>query len=186
MFSRLDAIFKNNFLPLKEGDTYPSEKNDDEKAPRKRTAEKNKKRKHESSDFGDDLTIVSVATLLAFLNELTHAPDIKHDFSGKNKPPHNTQNQRKQPQDAKSRQAERASNAYRHTAAAGNPPQPAKIEARIDRMLFHLDEEEKQFLSGLIADLESLQKQGTRQLEIPNSRNFFRGIIDAVATAREP
>ena len=81
MFSRLETIFKTNFLPIKESDTR-QDLTRDNKNTRRKNDEKNADEQLEDENhvFGDDVTIVSIAALHSFLNDLTHAPDLKHDF----------------------------------------------------------------------------------------------------------
>lgn len=180
MFSRLDAIFRSNFLPLKEGDTYPGKKREDDAGGDRYQPPQHKQAGSEHSDFDNDRMVVSVAALLAFLNELTQAPDIKQDFSGRNKEKASVKTIPKKANE----ETERAINAYRHTAEANNPPLPRKIDARIDRMLFHFTAEEKVLLTDLVKELETLHKKGLSHIEINSTNNFFAGLVDAVTAAK--
>ena len=180
MFSRLETIFKTNFLPIKESDTR-QDLTRDNKNTRRKNDEKNADEQLEDENhvFGDDVTIVSIAALHSFLNDLTHAPDLKHDFlARKDNPTALADAKQNLPRDEKTK---RAISAYEHMAAESDaPPPPQKIQGRIDRLVYHLNDEEKNMIVTLITELDALKKRGVSELKISSSKNFLSGVVDAV------
>ncbi len=181
MFSRLETIFRNNFLPIRESDPHPGLNRENKGSASKKNKGNNEKLDENHSDFDEDTTTVSVLALQTFLNDLTHAPDIKHDFAdGINSHEESKNNQ------ISNAKTERAIQAYKHMASESNtPPPPQKVEGRIDRMLYHLNDDEKKMVATLITELQILHGRGIHKLSIKNDTSFFTGIIDAITNEKQ-
>ena len=183
MFSRLEAILKSNFIPIRESDPHPDLNHDKKEKDNKQTRQ-NKKTDAQHAEFDDDTMIISVAALHNFLNELTHAPNIMHDFLDQTHLRHDKKEKTGTAITPNSETA-RAIQAYKHMAdESNNPPLPEKIGGRIDRMLYHLTNDEKKMVGDLITSLQILKNSRITELSISSNQSFFVEIVDAIKKAQ--
>lgn len=181
MFSQLESIFKNNFMPVHESDAQRDmgERSRDRRKARQRQQHRDDE---ESTVFGKDVMVVSVSTMKNFLDELVSAPNIMDDFKSSEEPQKKVAEAAKTQTDSK---AAKAAQAYRKMAEESEDPPPRDIvTGHIDRQLYNLNRHEKDMMRTLVAELEILQKQKVKELHIPPNKTFLAGLLDAVESAK--
>lgn len=175
MFSRLDPVFQAMRRQAESADTKlgirRDEKNDS--GPRKDGKDKD----GEPSQLWEDVTVVSIPALRAFLNGLVPAggadaghADISISATAQASGP------------APVSDAARAAQAYRSTPG-GSAPAPAPPPPPSSASGVKLSSEEEKTIFRLIADLAVLSARGVTDLRIYKSDSFLQSLVDAVKAA---
>ncbi len=178
MFSRLDPVFQAMRRQAESADTKLGIRRDEKNDENQR---KNKKEKDdEPAALWEDVTVVSVPALQAFLSGLV--PSGSGSDSVHAEISISATAQQASPS-APVSDAARAAQAYRSTPGGAQPPVPSPATPAVSAGGVKLSAEEEKTIFRLIADLALLSSRGVTNLEIRKSDSFLQSLVDAVKAA---
>ncbi len=177
MFSRLDPVFQAMRRQAENTDTKLGIRRDEKNDENQR---KNKKEKdEESAALWEDVAVVSVPALQAFLSGLVPASiaDAGHAEISISASAHQAS------PTAPVSDAARAAQASRSTPGRAQPPASSPAPSPGSPGGVKLSAEEEITIFRLISDLTLLSSRGVTSLEIRKSDSFLQSLVDAVKAA---
>lgn len=186
MFSKLDAIFRALPRQAESTDTRLGIRRDEEHEENRKN--KNREEKPDETDLWQDSTVVSVAALRAFLENLAGEAVIPAaqpaDSGGEVIALSSSSAQELTPPSP----AALAAQTYKATAQRAEnstPPLPPAGRSEPQTAGIDLSLDEVRVMHALTDDLAFLTEKGVMQLNIPRGESFLKSIMDAVTRAKK-
>lgn len=185
MFSKLDAIFRALPRQAESTDTRLGIRRDEERGEGRKNKEREEK--PDETDLWQDSTVVSVAALRAFLENLAGEAVIPATqpagSGGEVVAPSSSSAQESLPPSP----AAHAAQTYKATAqrAENSAPPPPAVRSDPQTAGIDLSLDEVRIMHALADDLAFLAEKGVMQLNIPRGASFLKSIMDAVTHAKK-
>ncbi|MBI4031662.1 MAG: hypothetical protein HY370_08280 [Proteobacteria bacterium] len=182
MFSKLDAIFRALPRQAESTDARLGIRRDEEREEGRKNKEHEEK--PDETDLWQDSTVVSVAALRAFLENLAGEaviPATQPAESGGEDAAVSSGPATSAPLSPAAHAAQTYKSAARR---AGSDAPPAAVQSEPPTAGVNLSLEEVRAMHALVDDLAFLAEKGVLKLNIPRGESFLKSIMDAVALAK--